>query len=157
VRAAGAERRTTPALQDTVGTPELPAYGVSATGVSGRPSSNQLVRLATTSCPMARRVWTRVSDPGVPSRARVYPQSHAGLESVLVAKTYTASDGKLVLTLTPAEEGGFVVTSPLEPELVTQAESLDEAFEMARDAVRSLRASRTKLMRKIAASSRRSA
>jgi antitoxin HicB len=74
-----------------------------------------------------------------------------------VAKTYTASDGKLVLTLTPAEEGGFVVTSPLEPELVTQAESLDEAFEMARDAVRSLRASRTKLMRKIASSSRRSA
>jgi antitoxin HicB len=74
-----------------------------------------------------------------------------------MAKSYTASDGKLVLTLTPAEEGGFVVTSPLEPDLVTEAETLEEAFRMAHDAVRGLRASRTKLLRRLAASGRRTA
>lgn len=65
---------------------------------------------------------------------------------------YTVSDGKLVLTLTPAEEGGFVVTSTLEPELVTEADTLEEAFEMARDALQALRESRAKLLQKIAAS-----
>ena len=73
-----------------------------------------------------------------------------------VAKSYTVSNGKLVLTLTAAEEGGFVVTSPFEPELITEAETIDEAFRMAQDALRALRSSRTKLLRKLA-SSRRSA
>ena len=41
-------------------------------------------------------------------------------------KKYTISDGKLVLTLEEAEEGGFVVSSPLYPGLWTQAESLAE-------------------------------
>ena len=71
-----------------------------------------------------------------------------------VPRSYTVSDGKLVLTLTPAEEGGFVVTSPLEPELITEAENIDGAFEMARDALRSLRSSRAKLLRKLASSHR---
>jgi antitoxin HicB len=74
-----------------------------------------------------------------------------------VAKSYTVSDGSLVLTLTPADEGGFVITSPLEPELITEAETIDDAFRMAHDAVRALRASRAKLLRKLASSSRRSA
>ena len=55
---------------------------------------------------------------------------------------YTVSDGKLVLTLTPAEEGGFLVTSPLDPGLVTEAETLEEAFEMAYDAAAGLKAAR---------------
>jgi antitoxin HicB len=76
---------------------------------------------------------------------------------LFVPKSYTASNGKLVLTLTPAVEGGFVVTSPLEPELVTEAESIEEAFRMATDALRALRASRTKLLRRLASSRRRSA
>jgi antitoxin HicB len=71
-----------------------------------------------------------------------------------VAKSYTVSDGKLVLTLTPAEEGGFVVTSPLDPELVTEAESVEESFRMARDALRALRTSRAKLLRKLSATRR---
>ena len=71
-----------------------------------------------------------------------------------VPKSYTVSDGKLVLTLTPADEGGFVVTSPLDPELVTEAESVEEAFRMARDALRALRASRAKLLRKLSATRR---
>jgi len=66
-------------------------------------------------------------------------------------KTYTVSDGRLVLTLTPAKEGGFVVTSPMEPELVTEADTLKEAFEMAHDALRALQASRKKILREIAA------
>jgi hypothetical protein len=36
-----------------------------------------------------------------------------------MATLYTASDGRLVLTLTPAEEGGFV-TSLMEPDLITK-------------------------------------
>ena len=43
-------------------------------------------------------------------------------------KPYTVSDGKLVLHLRAAPEGGYVVTSPMEPELVTEAESIEEAF-----------------------------
>jgi antitoxin HicB len=72
-----------------------------------------------------------------------------------VAKSYTVNNGKLVLTLTSAEEGGFIVTSPLEPELVTEAETIEEAFRMADDALRALRASRAKLLRELAASRRR--
>ena len=63
-----------------------------------------------------------------------------------IPRSYTVSDGQLVLTLEAAEEGGFVVTSPLDPELITQAETLDEAFENARDAAEALRESRLKLI-----------
>ena len=66
------------------------------------------------------------------------------------AKSYSVSDGKLLLTLTPDREGGFVVTSPLDPELVTEAETIPEAFAMARDALRALHASRAKLLRRLA-------
>jgi predicted RNase H-like HicB family nuclease len=62
-------------------------------------------------------------------------------------KTYTVSDGKLVLTLEPAKEGGFVVTSPLDPQLITEAETIPEAFLMARDALKALRQSRAKLLK----------
>jgi antitoxin HicB len=54
---------------------------------------------------------------------------------------YTVSDGKMVLTL--QEEGGwFVVTSPTDPALITQARTVREAFKMARDAVSALADSR---------------
>jgi len=62
------------------------------------------------------------------------------------SQSYTVSDGQLVLTLTPAEEGGFVVTSPMDPELITEADSLPEAFEMAHDALEALKKSRAKLV-----------
>jgi predicted RNase H-like HicB family nuclease len=58
---------------------------------------------------------------------------------------YTVSDGRLVLTLELAEEGGYTVTSPLDPGLVTEAATLEEAFAMARDAAAALRAARRKL------------
>ncbi len=66
-------------------------------------------------------------------------------------KQYTVSDGKLVLTLEVAREGGYVVTSPLDPELITEAESIEEAFANARDAARALRQARAKLSRRLAA------
>ena len=65
---------------------------------------------------------------------------------------FTVSDGDLVLQLELAEEGGYVVTAPFEPELITEAESLEEAFSMARDAIKALRSSRAKLHRKLAQS-----
>ena len=61
--------------------------------------------------------------------------------------TYTVTDGKLVLTLEVAEEGGFTVTAPFIQGLVTEADTLDEAFEMARDAASALKAARTKSKR----------
>ena len=59
-------------------------------------------------------------------------------------KTYTVSDGKLVLTLTEAEEGGYVVTSPMDPGLITEAGDIPEAFENARDAQKALAKTRSK-------------
>ena len=57
--------------------------------------------------------------------------------------SYTVSDGQLVLTLTEAEESGYVVTSPMDPELITEAETIAEAFEMVQDAMRGLAESRS--------------
>ncbi len=67
-------------------------------------------------------------------------------------KQYTVSDGRLVLKLEAAEEGGYVVTSPLDPELITEAETIEEAFANARDAARALKQARAKLSRRLAAS-----
>lgn len=64
-------------------------------------------------------------------------------------KQYTVSDGKLVLTLQEAEEGGYVVTSPMDPQLITEGETVKEAFENARDALAALSASRRKLIKKL--------
>ena len=71
----------------------------------------------------------------------------------MAQKTYTVSDGELVLILErlPKEEGGgYGVTSPLEPQLVTEANSIEEAFEMARDAIATLRESRQQYALQIA-------
>ena len=65
------------------------------------------------------------------------------------ARRYTISDGKLVLYLQDAEEGGYVVTAPLDPELITEAETVEEAFRNAYDAAKSRRQSRRKLIRKL--------
>jgi len=68
-------------------------------------------------------------------------------------RTYTVSDGELVLTLevlSEADGGGYGVTSPLEPQLVTEAKTFEEAFDMARDAIQALRESRQRYARRIA-------
>jgi predicted RNase H-like HicB family nuclease len=48
---------------------------------------------------------------------------------------YIVTDGQMTLTLEVAEEGGYLVTSPYDPEIMTQADTVEEAFEMARDVV----------------------
>lgn len=65
-----------------------------------------------------------------------------------MSRRYTVSNGKLVLNLEEAEEGGFVVTSPLDPELITQAETIKEAFTNATDAARALSRSRRNATRR---------
>jgi antitoxin HicB len=72
-----------------------------------------------------------------------------------MSKRYTVSDGKLVLNLEDAEEGGFIVTSPFDPELITEAETLEEAFANARDAARALKQSRARLMRRLGPAARK--
>ncbi len=42
---------------------------------------------------------------------------------------------KVPLILTPQPEGGFTVTSPLLPELITEGDTVDEAMENVRDAL----------------------
>ena len=44
-------------------------------------------------------------------------------------------DYKVPLLLTPQPEGGYTVTSPLLPELVTEGDSLSEALDNVRDAL----------------------
>jgi len=66
-----------------------------------------------------------------------------------MAKKYHVNDGKLLLTLEPAAEGGYVVTSPIDPGLVTEAETVEEAFVMARDALKALRISRAKRAKRL--------
>jgi antitoxin HicB len=71
----------------------------------------------------------------------------------MAQKTYTVSDGEMVLTLEPLpkeEGGGYGVTSQLEPQLVTEADTLEEAFEMARDAIAGLIESRRHYAERIA-------
>jgi predicted RNase H-like HicB family nuclease len=65
-----------------------------------------------------------------------------------VPKHFTVSDGELVLFLCPAEEGGYNVTSPLDPALITQAETFEEAFVMARDAWELLKGARSEEARR---------
>jgi predicted RNase H-like HicB family nuclease len=64
-------------------------------------------------------------------------------------KRYNVTDGKIILTLEEAEEGGFVVTSPIDPAVITQAETISEAFENARDAMAVLKAARRDIRRKL--------
>jgi antitoxin HicB len=49
-------------------------------------------------------------------------------------KKYIVTDGELTLVLEP-DDGWYCVTSPFDPEIITQARTLEEAFEMARDVV----------------------
>jgi antitoxin HicB len=76
-----------------------------------------------------------------------------GRQAMKSSKRYTVSDGKLVLTLEVAEEGGYIVTSPLDPELITEADDVEEAFANARDAFAALRRSRSKMARQLGAAS----
>ena len=61
-----------------------------------------------------------------------------------VDKHFFVSDGTLVLDLWPAEEGGYSVTSPVDPAPVTEAETLEEALERAYDVQKTPRAAREK-------------
>lgn len=62
-----------------------------------------------------------------------------------MAKFFHVSDGKLILTLEPAGGGWYAVTSPFERGLITQAKSIEQAFEMAYDAQQCLREARAEL------------
>ena len=45
---------------------------------------------------------------------------------------------KCPLTLTPQPEGGYTVTSPVIPELVTAGDTVEEALENVQDALRAV-------------------
>ncbi|MCI0700056.1 MAG: type II toxin-antitoxin system HicB family antitoxin [Planctomycetia bacterium] len=56
---------------------------------------------------------------------------------------YTVTDGDLVLVLEP-DDGWYCVTSPFNPDIITQARTLEEAFEMARDVIETYKEYRAK-------------
>ncbi len=58
---------------------------------------------------------------------------------------YVVYDGDLTLHLEPGEEGGYTVTTPLDSQVVTEAETIQEAFAMARDALAALHEARKEL------------
>ncbi len=58
---------------------------------------------------------------------------------------YLVSDGRMVLELIAAEQGGYCVSGVMEPGLITQAETIEESFFMARDALKGLRIVRRQL------------
>jgi antitoxin HicB len=60
-------------------------------------------------------------------------------------KRYLIADGKPVLNLEEADDGGYVVTYPFDPAVTTPAETISEAFENARDAMAALKAARRDL------------
>lgn len=60
-----------------------------------------------------------------------------------MTKRYQVSDGKLLLTLQPDSDGWFVVTSPIDPAMITEARTIEEAFSQAHDAFAALADSRT--------------
>ena len=61
-------------------------------------------------------------------------------------RTFTVSGGRYVFTLEEAPEGGYIVTSPLDPGVTTQGETMEQALEMGRDAFESLQEARRKLL-----------
>lgn len=63
-------------------------------------------------------------------------------------KGYLVRHKHLALHLEPDEAGGYVVTSPFIPGLVTQGDSFEEAISMALDADEALREARNDLKRK---------
>jgi len=65
--------------------------------------------------------------------------------------SFTVSNGDLVITLNPVEGGWYAVGSPVEPHLHTQAKSIEEAFEMAYDALKALREARSKYSKAVEA------
>jgi antitoxin HicB len=56
---------------------------------------------------------------------------------------FIVSNGRIVLQLESAAEGGYVVTSPFDPALITQAETMEEAFANAADAAKILKVVRS--------------
>jgi len=54
----------------------------------------------------------------------------------------------MVLYLQDADEGGFVATTPLDPELITEAETIEDAFRNAYDAAKALKQARKKYSRR---------
>lgn len=58
---------------------------------------------------------------------------------------YLVSDGRMVLEFITAAEGGYCVIGIMEPGLVTQGETIEDAFFMARDALKGLRIVRRQL------------
>ena len=59
---------------------------------------------------------------------------------------YIVTDGELVLEL-EREGKWYCVTSPFNPEIITQGRTLEEAFEMARDVIQTYKDYRAKKQR----------
>jgi predicted RNase H-like HicB family nuclease len=62
-----------------------------------------------------------------------YPIEHS--VAVRRRKALEATEYRYTVVFEPAEEGGYVVTVPILPGLVTEGDTLEEARAMAKDAI----------------------
>ena len=62
----------------------------------------------------------------------------------MLQETFREREYSFTVLFEPAEEGGYVVTCPALPGLVTEGDTLDEARRMAEDAIRGYLESLTK-------------
>jgi antitoxin HicB len=58
------------------------------------------------------------------------------MRRLIYNQSKSMAERRYTVLFEPAEEGGYVVTCPALPGLVTEGDTLDEAREMARDAIR---------------------
>ena len=65
----------------------------------------------------------------------------------MIPRKLTVIEGSMLLVLEPVEEGGYFVSSPADPALLTQGNTIEECIENARDAALALVESRLKLAR----------
>ncbi len=93
------------------------------------PSSEDPIMTTTTAKRTTRGATRAVKSSGMRPGRRAKTERAAERTT---PKRYTVSDGTLLLNL-ETEGDWFVVTSPLDPELVTQAKTIEEAFRMAYD------------------------
>src|SRR5713226_3795461 len=77
---------------------------------------------------------------GPTSRSSPTPWNHGTMKPLNSAACHGGDDRmaqyKYTAVFEPAEEGGYVVTVPALPGLVTEGDTLDEARKMVKDAIR---------------------
>jgi antitoxin HicB len=99
-------------------------------------------------------IITRENVQGAPAPIRSLPPTALGMIALVRSRKGSQMLYKLPLLLAPQPEGGFTVTSPLLPELVTEGDTVSEALANVQDALAAVIETYQDLGRPLPASSR---